>query len=286
MGAHNISNYNLSHYASILSSNDGWMYNFPAKDIRSYLRVVLASVQPDKLVKQDLTEVTHAGYYEHRSSVRNDEVESLTADYSRNSKIIVLTEGSSDRTIIKRSLGILYPHLSDYYSFMDFGLANAAGGVPALVANVKAFVGAGIKNNVIAILDNDTAAHAAVKGLSKTKLSDNIRIVHYPYLSFAECYPTLGPTGNQNLNINGLAGSIELYLGPDVLENNGKLIPIQWTGYDKSEKKYQGVIMDKTEIQKKFFKKLDDCERDTSLVKKYDWSAMNLLLQTIFTAFR
>ncbi|PSW27178.1 hypothetical protein C9I94_04200 [Photobacterium swingsii] len=278
--------HNLSEFAISLARNDGWMYNFPANDLRSYLRVLLESADRDQLVTQDLTEVTHAGYYDHETKVRDNEVDSLTADFEVNSKIIILTEGSSDRTIIERSLSVLYPHLSDYYSFMDFGLANASGGASSLVANVKAFVGTGIKNKVVAILDNDTAAFVAVKGVSKISLPDNIKVIHYPYLPFAEKYPTLGPTGNQRANINGLAGSVELYLGEDVLKNKSGFIPIQWKGYEKSLERYQGEIMDKTKIQQEFYKKLEVCEKDRSQIDNYDWSGMHLLLQSIFKAFR
>ena len=257
-----IEQYNLSEYAKLILRTDGWMlYNLPVNSLRAYLRVVLESAEKDQLVILDLTEVTHAGYYDYDTKVRDDEIENLTADFEINSKIIILTEGNSDCTILKRSLNILYPHLTDHYSFMDFDLASALGGAGSLISNVKAFVGSGIKNRVVAILDNDTAAFVAAKGLSKITLPDNIKVIHYPELPFAENYPTLGPTGIQTTNINGLACSIELYLGEDILKNDSKFIPIQWKGYDDSLKKYQGEIMRKKEIQQAFYKKLEVCEK-------------------------
>jgi hypothetical protein len=39
------------------------------------------------------------------------------------------------------------------------------------------------------------------------------------------------------MNVNGLACSIEMYFGVDVLTRNNELIPIQWKGFEEKEKK-------------------------------------------------
>lgn len=44
-----------------------------------------------------------------------------------------------------------------------------------------------------------------------------------PDLEFLKSYPTLGPNGLANMDINGVAASIELYLGNDVLRGDGFL---------------------------------------------------------------
>ena len=73
-------------------------------------------------------------------------------------------------------------------------------------------------------------------------------------IEFARNYPTQGPNGITNLDINGLACSIELYFGRDILtDKEGKLIPIQWKGYEESLKQYQGEILKKKELQEAFF---------------------------------
>ena len=48
-------------------------------------------------------------------------------------------------------------------------------------------------------------------------LPSNFRVLQLPHLAWAEAYPTLGPTGLIDANINGLASSIELYLGKSAL---------------------------------------------------------------------
>src|SRR5690606_36682512 len=141
-------------------------------------------------------------------SVYDEVIESVTYDYEIGDKFLILTEGSSDIQILKNSLELLYPHLAGYYSFMDFGISNASGSASSLVASVKSFVGADIRNKIIALFDNDTAAESAIRGLSKTRMPENIRIIQYPPFKFLEDYPTIGPTGITTMNINGLAGSI------------------------------------------------------------------------------
>ncbi|GGP47127.1 HEPN/Toprim-associated domain-containing protein [Shewanella saliphila] len=278
--------FELSKAAKYLASDtNGWMLNFPCTDVRSYIRVYLESCSFDSSVVQDITEVTNAGYYELEDKVRDDAVDTLLSGVDVNSKIIVLTEGSSDKSIIERSLKLLYPHLADYYRFMDFGVANASGGASSLVSQVKGFVGVGIKNKIIAFLDNDTAAYVAKKSLEKTNLPENIRVLHYPDLPLAENYPTIGPTGEQSVNINNLAGSIELYLGEDVLKENGDYTLVEWRGFDRSLGKYQGELLNKKGIQEKFYRKIAECEQDRAQTSQYDWSGMHLILTSLFTAF-
>jgi len=57
---------------------------------------------------------------------------------------------------------------------------------------------------VIALFDNDTAAHAAVRGLKGTKLPGTIRVVFLPELELARHYPTLGPQGLMSSDVNAV----------------------------------------------------------------------------------
>jgi len=269
----------------ILNETDEFYYGFPCQRLRSFLRVFLESCPKNSLVTQDITHLVEAGYYNPDDAVCEMEVNGLIEDFDINSKIIILTEGSSDREILSRSLKILYPHLYEYYSFMDFGISNAAGGAAALVSQIKSFVGAGIANRIVALFDNDTAAFSAVRGLNKTELRKNIVIKHYPRIAIAENYPTLGPTGISDMDVNGLAGSIEIYLGKEVLNIDGQLIPVQWKGFDSSQRKYQGELTEKEKVQQKFFEKIEICEKEPSKIASYDWSGIRSILNIVFNAF-
>jgi hypothetical protein len=270
----------------ILGPTDGGPeYHFPCEDLRYFLRAFVEVCPDNGLVTQDITDLVHAGYYEPDDAVCEIALQQLTEDYPVNEKIIILTEGSTDKVILEKSLRLLYPHLYDYFSFMDFGLSNASGGASSLVATIKAFIGSGINNRIIAIFDNDTAARAARKGLAKTAIPNNMKILEYPMLEFAKRYPTIGPSGISDLDINGLACSIELYFGVDVLTRDGRLVPVQWKGYDDSLNQYQGEILHKRELQYSFFEKHSKCSADLSLIGAMDWEPMRLVLQTIFNAF-
>jgi hypothetical protein len=109
----------------------------------------------------------------------------------------------------------------------DFDTLAVPGGVTSVLNTLKALISVGIANRVVALLDNDTAAHAAVQAAKLGKLPQNVRIGFLPRLSSAENYLTLGPTGMTAMDINGLACSIELFFGADVLtKESGQLVPI------------------------------------------------------------
>ena len=151
-----------------------------------------------------------------------------------------------------------------------------------LVSQIKSLIGAGVANRVIALFDYDTAGTKELNKLKHVQLPLNYKIFHYPELPLACDYPTTGPTGINNDNINGLACSIELYLGSDALKNGDTYIPIQWKGYDSKLKKYHGEITKKCDIQKYYFQKLKVCEKDNQNLDNYDWSGIKLILNTIF----
>lgn len=160
------------------------------------------------------------------------------------------------------------------------------GGAGRLASMVKSFSGAGIINKVVAVFDNDTAALSALEGIQNTRIPDNIKIYTLPNIGILEDYPTIGPSGMVNMNVNGLAGSIETYLGNSSLTNaDGNFYPIQWKGLISGLQKYQGEITQKDEIQKKFKEQLVACKKDSSLIKDYDWSGIKSIFEGIFKLF-
>jgi len=137
---------------------------------------------------------------------------------------------------------------------------------------------------VIAVLDNDSAAHEAAMALRDISLPSNYAVMHYPDLKLAEAYPTLGPQGKTVMNVNRLAGSIELYLGTDVLtQQDGTLTPIQWKGYMGKIGSYQGEVINKVALQDNFRKKLQAAKRNADQVRTQDWSGLSLILEAIIT---
>ncbi len=200
-------------------------------------------------------------------------------------KIILLTEGSSDIRILQSSLEFLYPHLTEYYYLMDFHSSNASGSTSSLVNSIKSFIGAGIKNKIIALFDNDTAAREALSALKGIKIPKTISIQHLPNLEVAENYPTLGPAGLTNMDVNEMACSIEMYLGDNFIKADGNYIPVQWKGYSPKVEAYQGEIMQKELIQGRFFSFIEAAKKDKSLIKTVDLSNIELIFEQLFDAF-
>lgn len=231
-------------------------YEFLIEDqsIALALWSILHVVEPEAKVEYDLTDIIESGW-----------TIDCPSKLVETEKIIVLTEGKTDTEFLKVCLNKFFPHLEGYYHFMDFENSRYEANASRLVHSIKSFVGSGIKNRIIAIFDNDSAAQKEINNFDKVKLPDNIRVLQYPYIDLAKEYPTIGPTGIQKMDINGLAGSIEMYLGRDCLIEGDQFIPIQWTGYMDNIDKYQGVVLKKEQIQKSFRKKVkqfDPAETD------------------------
>jgi hypothetical protein len=262
-------------------------YSFPALDARAFLRsAVEVLANAETLLSYDVSALINGGYFNPTDDLAEWARRDLVEDFAVNHKTIVLTEGKSDKSILEGSLKLLYPHLVQYYSFMDFDTAKAPGGASELVGTLKAFIGAGIVNRTVAFFDNDTAAKTAMRSLAGIKLPDSVKVFNYPDLAIATDYPTLGPQGIIEMNINGLAGSIELYFGHDVLLNpDGTLTPVQWKGFDPTLRQYQGEILNKTELQARFYRKLNDCISNPLRISGYDWSGIRAILDVLRTAF-
>jgi HEPN/Toprim N-terminal domain 1 len=259
-------------------------FGYSGPDINVPLRLALEVCDDSDDFIYDLTDIVTSGYFTDDHDFVSNTL-SPASDHS-NSRRILLTEGRSDSWIVCESLRLLYPHLLDYFTFMDFEGVRIGGGAGSLANIVKAFAGAGILNRVIAMFDNDTAAEAAIRSLRNIRVPENIQVLKLPELESLEKYPTVGPSGPVAMNVNGVAGSIELYLGADVLSNErGELAPVQWTGFETSAGQYQGEVMFKDRIHERFKLRLEACRADASLIQRTDWAGIRLILSAIFVAF-
>lgn len=258
----------------------------PLYDFRSSIRAAIEITGIEPELVYDISELVDEGTIDPDSDLCEWARRQTADEFVLNHKVIVFTEGKSDKRIIEGALRLLYPHLTDYYSFMDYDAARSEGGAGALVAVIKAFVGGGIVNRTIALFDNDTAARAALRGLRTVSLPESIRVIHLPDVDWARKYPTLGPQGLIEMDVNGLAGSVELYFGSDVLrQDDGTFMPVQWRGYDTTMQAYQGEVLNKTTLQEKYSAKLDACLSNPGAIDQYDWTGMKAIVDLIRTAF-
>ncbi|MEO3821239.1 HEPN/Toprim-associated domain-containing protein [Plantactinospora sp. B24E8] len=259
----------------------GALYLFESVDQRVIMRLLSELAEPGDVFTLDLTELAEEGWLD-------DEKPAITGpdiDGKPNAgPPIIITEGRFDTRVLQESLKLLKPHLVGYVRFLDYDVGNE-GGAAAAVRMVKSFAAAGISNPVLALFDNDSAAREAVLGFSASNLPRHFRVMHYPDLELANIYPTLGPQGNVDMNVNGLAGSIELYLGRDVLtRKDGSLLPVQWKGYMGRIKAYQGEILDKSAVQKAFERKMAVASGNPKAIEWQDWSGIQSIIDALIDA--
>jgi hypothetical protein len=251
---------------------------FEAADERVLLRAIVEEIGPDEVVTLDVSELAQGGWLDDDVASGGSVLSSWDREAS---PPIVITEGTYDAQVLTTAIEILMPHLAGYIKFLDYEVGNE-GGASAAVRTLKSFAAAGISNRIVAIFDNDSAAYEAAMALTGSKIPAHYRIMHYPDLDLAKEYPTLGPQGDTVMNVNRLAGSIELYLGSDVLvaESSG-LIPVQWKGYMGKVKCYQGEIVNKAAVQRAFREKVKLAKADPKNVSDQDWSGLQLILDRL-----
>jgi hypothetical protein len=250
------------------------MFGFPNGDPLLVFRCALAASRPDDEVVLDFDDLVTGGYLQE-----NGDLWKVSRE-----PIIIVTEGKSDSRLLGRSLELLYPELKDFVSFIDFETANARGGTPELIQFARMLSGCGIKNRVLFLFDNDTAGVEALQLLQSGPLPASAFAMTLPPREFARSYPTVGPTGPVASDINGRACSLELYLGADVLTENGALCPVRWVGFNDRLQEYQGQIANKAGVQKRFEEKLEAAKADLGAVSRYDFAGVREIFEAIIAA--
>lgn len=264
---------------------------------RHVLRAVLMAF-PDAEVTLDLTDLRltdlnlSGGIEDGRLPwMASDSAATVRRGSAVNAPVVVLTEGRTDAEFLRAGLKILYPHLTDLIRFLDYDY-KPEGSASALVRMVRAFAAAGIVNRVVAVFDNDTAAADGLKHLEIGKLPGHIQVICYPRIDLASSYPTLGPPTVDSprssislADVNGSAGSIELYLGRDVLaREDGTLSPVKWKSYIPGMDRYQGEVIDKQLIHDAFRTKCAMALQNHAAVQGQDWEGLRLVIDAVRAA--
>ena len=234
--------------------------------------ICLFDCPEDYVVECNLSEIISSGWIEPFDIIK----------YYKDFKdtTIIITEGKTDISVLSKSINILFPEYKHLFTFFDFDSYRTDGGISYLTKLIKSLSAAKIKNRVIAIFDNDTAAEAELSTIKDIPILENIRVMKIPELEFCNSYPTIGPNGSYNSNINGQAVSIELFFGDDIIMIDGKYIPIRWTNYNEKISQYQGSIERKGEIISRFEYKLKNPNFDNQ-----DWNQLKTLWEAVFNQF-
>lgn len=261
--------------AQLFMLKDDAFWGFRCSDIRFVVRAFLLTCTDTDEIILDYTELVESGDVDPEENL----VEQAQVPTQRT---ILVTEGPSDTDLIKATMRVFYPHVIDLYTFVDRTTFAMEGGASAAFNLVKSLASCSISNRVIALFDNDTAGSAILEKTKYLKLPKHFVTLKLPPLDLAKKYPTIGPHGTIIADVNSCACSIEMYLGPGALRTeDGSLMPIQWTGYDKGQGRYQGELLDKRGVRQRYMRML----QQASKFSEEEFASMKLVLKVIFTAF-
>jgi hypothetical protein len=234
------------------------------------IRAMLDALPDVKEVILDITDLIHAGWIDPDDPICRTRRASDAQPRSILQPTVIIAEGSTDIRALRRSLERLYPYLLDYISFFDYEAANPDGGASYVVKFLRAFSAARIATSILAVFDNDAAGLEACITAEGLDLPDNIKVTILPDIEIARSYPTLGPQGMHEIDVNGTAVSIEIFLGRhNISENNGSLIPIVWGSYNNKVQLYQGSIRDKSLPLDRFLKETENHDSTVDYHARY-----------------
>lgn len=202
--------------------------------------------------------------------------ESLYSELDKENKILIVTEGSTDSFVIKKTINELYPNIADFFEFIDMENNYPFTGVGNLSNFCIGLSKIQIQNNILIIFDNDTAGTESFNKVNSiVKDSSNMVICKLPSHKEFEEFNTIGPGGENIDNINAKAVAIECFL--DFSKVNF-LPKIRWTSYNNKMGMYQGIIENKEEYIKTF--------KDANLLDgTYDCSKLKYLVDFLIKSW-
>ncbi|MEV7641340.1 hypothetical protein AB0O32_15490 [Streptomyces rubiginosohelvolus] len=257
---------------------------------RTMLRLLVDRAPETAVVDLDLSELTGGCCFPYdmdKARAADARADQLSAGRDL-SPLLVLTEGATDARLLTKAMRVTHPHLSGFVSFLDFDLPASGrpeGGVSALARTATTFIAAGVANRFIALADNDLPAHQALAKLKAKGVPAHCRILHYPPQPLMDAYPTLPPGASAPVpaDVNGSAGTLELYLGRDILTGpDGQLMPLPLNGTGGGG----FAPKDKKAMQDRFERKCDTAlAAPPGTAPAGDWSAVSAIIDMILHAF-
>jgi len=219
----------------------------------------------DKRLLWRYADVMEEGYIEEKD---------LFGGLREEDKYLIITEGSSDASVLERSLQLVAPDIADFFYFIDMRENYPFTGVGNVHRFCQGLLRIRILNKILVVLDNDAAGNEVYTKLSELALPSNIKIMRLPDLQECSSFRTIGPGGVQVMDVNGAATSIEMFL--DLSKVDSDPPTVRWTSFNESMSRYQGELVDKGRHLKKFF---ELHERKTS---QYDLSRLQMLWNQIY----
>jgi hypothetical protein len=204
----------------------------------------------------------------------SDDPDDLYEGLSDTDRYLIVTEGSSDTSILQRSLSLVHANVADFFDFIDMSENYPFTGTGNLFRFCQGLATIRIQNKILVVLDNDTAGLEAFQRIGKISLPASMRVACLPELDEFADFKTLGPSGELRENVNGKAVSIECFLD---LRYRAVCDPaIRWTSFNRDLGAYQGELVNKEQYTRSFF----DCDGNDP---GYDLSKLSYLWQRLLT---
>jgi hypothetical protein len=188
-------------------------------------------------------------------------------------RYLIVTEGTTDSSIIKEAFDWLKPDVGDCFSYVDMHDNYPFTGCGNMVNFYHGLCKVEPAANVIMIFDNDAAGISSMRKCVSG--SGKIKLLKLPDLPDFESVKCIGPSGQTIENINGKAVSIEMFLDLNYKREMGPMI--RWSTYFDKIDRYQGALECKDCYTKLFF------EASKSRDAVYDIKKLRFLLDYIIS---
>lgn len=201
--------------------------------------------------------------------------EAFTTGPSRRKTLLIATEGSSDVHILTHALKLLRPDVADFFRFIDISDRHPFSGTGSLANFAEGLAKIDVHNQVVFVFDNDAEGLEAAARVHRLKLPPNMGVLVLPDLQAFRQFPTQGPNGVTNSDINGRAAAIECYL--DLRLPNRPPAEVQWTNLKRDPDVYQGVLKHKGSYMTAFLEQTSQSLLDSG----YDTSKIECVLDAL-----
>lgn len=166
-------------------------------------------------------------------------------------KTVIVTEGSSDTSIIKRTIEAYFPQFVDFFIFIDMDKNYPFPGCGKMWSFFQGVVKINQTSRTLFVLDNDTEGNQTYDSMISLKHQSNIGVCRLPHLPCMENVLIRYPLGDDYGDVNGRAVSIECFLDLTPIHNS----PVfELDSFNRKMKEYQGRISQKTDLKKSISK--------------------------------
>lgn len=192
--------------------------------------------------------------------------EELAPKLEDKDRILIITEGRSDTSILQIAIKKLFPAISDFFCFIDMEKDYPFTGTGNLFNFASGLTKTKIQNKTVIVFDNDGEGNSSYqKCKEKLEAIPNLKYYRLPDMDEFKSFLTIGPTGESYQDINGKAVSIECFLD---LSFYASITPkVKWSIYNEKSNQYQGALISKDTYTRIFKKNLENAQYNTDKLR-------------------